>query len=38
VPFPAGGGTDALARWFAKGLEQRLDSHLWSKPCWRRHD
>ncbi len=24
VPFPAGGGTDALARWFAKGLEQRL--------------
>jgi tripartite-type tricarboxylate transporter receptor subunit TctC len=21
VPFPAGGGTDALARWFAKGLE-----------------
>jgi tripartite-type tricarboxylate transporter receptor subunit TctC len=24
VPFPAGGGTDAIARWFAKGLEQRL--------------
>jgi tripartite-type tricarboxylate transporter receptor subunit TctC len=24
VPFPAGGGTDALARWFGKGLEQRL--------------
>src|SRR6185295_4113463 len=24
VPFPAGGGTDALARWFAKGLEQRF--------------
>jgi tripartite-type tricarboxylate transporter receptor subunit TctC len=24
VPFPAGGGTDALARWFSKGLEQRL--------------
>jgi tripartite-type tricarboxylate transporter receptor subunit TctC len=24
VPFPAGGGTDALARWFAKGLEAKL--------------
>jgi tripartite-type tricarboxylate transporter receptor subunit TctC len=24
VPFPAGGGTDALGRWFAKGLEARL--------------
>ena len=24
VPFPAGGGTDALARFVAKGLEQRL--------------
>ena len=24
VPFPAGGGTDALGRWFSKGLEQRL--------------
>jgi len=24
VPFPAGGGTDALARWFGKGLEARL--------------
>ena len=24
VPFPAGGGTDALARVVAKGLEQRL--------------
>src|SRR5205823_1175045 len=24
VPFPAGGGTDALARWFSKGLEDRL--------------
>jgi tripartite-type tricarboxylate transporter receptor subunit TctC len=24
VPFPAGGGTDALGRWFAKGLESRL--------------
>jgi len=28
VPFPAGGGTDALARWFAKGLEQRLGQPL----------
>ena len=24
VPFPAGGGTDALARWFAKGLEAKF--------------
>jgi tripartite-type tricarboxylate transporter receptor subunit TctC len=24
VPFPAGGGTDALARWFAKGLETKF--------------
>jgi tripartite-type tricarboxylate transporter receptor subunit TctC len=24
VPFPAGGGTDALARWFGRGLEARL--------------
>src|SRR5262245_63074596 len=24
VPFPAGGGTDALTRFIAKGLEQRL--------------
>ena len=24
VPFPAGGGTDALARWFGKGLEAKL--------------
>src|SRR5262245_58138097 len=24
VPFPAGGGTDALARWFAKGVAMRL--------------
>ena len=24
VPFPAGGGTDALTRFVAKGLEQRL--------------
>src|SRR6185503_17754846 len=24
VPFPAGGGTDAIARWFAKGLETKL--------------
>jgi tripartite-type tricarboxylate transporter receptor subunit TctC len=24
VPFPAGGGTDAIARWFAKGMETRL--------------
>jgi tripartite-type tricarboxylate transporter receptor subunit TctC len=24
VPFPAGGGTDALGRWFGKGLEARL--------------
>ena len=24
VPFPAGGGTDALARFVAKGMEQRL--------------
>ncbi|MCC6889111.1 MAG: tripartite tricarboxylate transporter substrate binding protein [Hyphomicrobiales bacterium] len=24
VPFPAGGGTDAIARWFAKGLEARF--------------
>jgi tripartite-type tricarboxylate transporter receptor subunit TctC len=24
VPFPAGGGTDALARWFARGLESKL--------------
>jgi tripartite-type tricarboxylate transporter receptor subunit TctC len=24
VPFPAGGGTDAIARWFAKGLEGKL--------------
>jgi len=24
VPFPAGGGTDALARFIAKGMEQRL--------------
>ncbi len=24
VPFPAGGGTDALGRWFAKGLEAKL--------------
>jgi tripartite-type tricarboxylate transporter receptor subunit TctC len=24
VPFPAGGGTDALGRWFAKGLESKL--------------
>jgi tripartite-type tricarboxylate transporter receptor subunit TctC len=23
VPFPAGGGTDAIARWFAKGLEAK---------------
>jgi tripartite-type tricarboxylate transporter receptor subunit TctC len=25
VPFPAGGGTDALARFVARGLEQRLN-------------
>ncbi len=25
VPFPAGGGTDALARWFAKGLETKFN-------------
>jgi tripartite-type tricarboxylate transporter receptor subunit TctC len=24
VPFPAGGGTDGIARWFAKGLEGKL--------------
>src|ERR1700709_211275 len=24
VPYAAGGGTDAMARYFAKGLEQRL--------------
>ena len=24
VPFPAGGGTDAIARWFGKGLETKL--------------
>jgi len=24
VPFPAGGGTDALGRWFAKGLEAKF--------------
>lgn len=24
VPFPAGGGTDGLARWFGKGLEAKL--------------
>ena len=24
VPYAAGGGTDAMARFFAKGLEQRL--------------
>ena len=24
VPFPAGGGTDALTRFVAKGMEQRL--------------
>ena len=24
VPFPAGGGTDAIARWFAKGLETKF--------------
>jgi len=24
VPFPAGGGTDAIARWFAKGLEGKF--------------
>ena len=24
VPFPAGGGTDAIARWFAKGLEAKF--------------
>jgi tripartite-type tricarboxylate transporter receptor subunit TctC len=24
VPYAAGGGTDAMARYFSKGLEQRL--------------
>src|SRR5687767_3795246 len=24
VPFPAGGGTDGIARWFAKGLEGKF--------------
>jgi tripartite-type tricarboxylate transporter receptor subunit TctC len=31
-PFPAGGGTDFIARLAAKHLSDRLGQQVWGKP------